>query len=98
MQPLPGAFNPEGTQLVGHAFVQVSLYQAIHAASAGAAAQAGPQCGQVGFTAGGHHFHVAFLGVAHPAAQVQFAGLAVYVPAEAHALHSSLNQKMKNHR
>jgi len=74
------------------------LDEVIDAASARAATQAGAQLGQVGFVAVRHHFHVAVFGVAHPAAQVEFAGLAVYIPAEAHALHATLNQEMKDHK
>src|SRR5580698_5551127 len=69
----------------------------IDAAAARAAAQAGAQLVQVGWLAGGDYFHVAVFGVAHPAAQLQLAGLTVNEPAKAYALHTSLYQKMKNH-
>src|SRR5208282_3212597 len=72
--------------------------QAVDATAARSAAQAGAQLGQVGLCAGRYHFHLALFGVAHPAAQVELAGLAVYIPPEAHPLHTALNQKMKNHR
>ena len=72
--------------------------QVIHAAAAGSAAQAGTQLGQVFSATRCDDFHVAVLGVAYPAAQVEFAGLAVHEPAKAYTLHTSSNQKMKNHR
>ena len=47
--------------------------------------------------AGGHNFDVAVFGVAHPAAQVEFAGFALDKPAKANTLHTALNEEMKNH-
>ena len=91
---LPRTFNAKRLQPGGFALVHVVLNHAIHAAAARSAAQAGPQLGQVGHGALGHHLHLALFGVAHPAAQVQFAGLPLYVPPEANPLHSPLNQKM----
>ena len=73
------------------------LDQAIHAAAARSAAQAGAQLGQVGLVAMRNHLYVALFGVAHPAAQVQLAGFAVYVPPEPNPLHAALNQEMKDH-
>ena len=73
------------------------LEEVIDAAAAGAPAKAGAQFGQILGGTGGHDFHFAFFGVAHPSAQVEFAGLALYKPAEAYPLHATLNQKMKNH-
>ncbi len=77
--------------------VEMVLDEAIDAAAARAAAKAGAQLGQVIGLAGGNHFHVAVFGVAHPAAQVELAGLALHKPAEADALHAALNEEMKNH-
>ncbi len=74
------------------------LHQPIYAAAAWPAAQAGPQLGQIFGRSRGYHLHFALFGVAHPAAQIQLAGLPLHKPAEAHALHTALNQKMKNHR
>jgi hypothetical protein len=49
------------------------------------------QFGQIGYVACGHNFHVAVFRVAHPAAQVKFAGLPMHKPPEAHTLHAPLN-------
>ena len=73
------------------------LDQAIDAAAARTAAQAGAQLGQVSLIAMGHHLHIAVLGIAHPAAQIQFTGFAVHIPPKANPLHATLNQKMKDH-
>jgi len=73
------------------------LDEAINAAAARSAAQAGAQFGQIGLRAGDHDLHFALFGIAHPTAQVKLSGLALDIPAEAHALHTSLNEKMKNH-
>jgi hypothetical protein len=85
------------TSAGGFAFVEIVFDEAVDAAATGAAAQAGAQFGQVGFFAVGDHFHFAVFGVAHPAAQVEFAGFAVNEPAEAYSLHATLNEKVKNH-
>ena len=73
------------------------LQDAVHAAAARATAQAPAQLIKVLRLAGGHHFHFAVFGVAHPAAQVEFAGLSVNKPAEAYALHAATNEEMNNH-
>jgi hypothetical protein len=73
------------------------LDKPIDPAPARPSAQAGAQLGQVRFVSVGYDLNVAVLCVPHPPAQVQLAGLAVYKPAEADALHTTLNQKMKNH-
>ena len=73
------------------------LDEAIDAAAAWSAAQAGAQFGQIGLRAGGHDLHFALFGIAHPTAQVKLGGLALDIPAEAHALHTALNEKVKNH-
>src|SRR5271166_777822 len=69
----------------------------IDAAAARAALEAGAQVVDVGGLAGGDNFHIALLGVAHPSAQVEFAGLALHKPAEADALYAALNQKVNDH-
>jgi hypothetical protein len=71
--------------------------QAVDPASAWTSAQAGAQLGQFGFVAVGNYFNIAVFGVANPAAQIKFAGFAVHIPAEADALHTTLNEEMKNH-
>ena len=73
------------------------LDQVIYAGAARSASQAGAQLSQVGNIAGGHHFHIAVLRVAHPASQVEFAGLAVDEPAKAHTLYAAFDEKVKDH-
>ena len=94
---LPRPFNPERAQSSGFAFIEKMLDQAIHAAAARAAAQAGAQLVQVGFVAVDYYLHIAIFGVAHPAAQIELAGLAMDIPAEAYALYAALNEEVKNH-
>jgi hypothetical protein len=94
---LPGAVDAERAQSFCLFVFENMLDQPVYAASARTTAEAGTQFGQVGFVAVSNHFHIAVLGVAHPAAQVKFAGLAVHIPAEAHALHAALNEEVKNH-
>lgn len=50
----------------------------------------------IGF-AGGYDFDFAVFGVAYPASECEFAGLAVNEPAEAYALNASTDEEMKNH-
>jgi hypothetical protein len=71
--------------------------QAVDAAAARAAAQAGAQLGKVGLVAMRNYLNVALFGVAHPAAQIEFAGLTVHVPPEPNPLHAASNQEMKDH-
>jgi len=73
------------------------LDEAVDAAAARAAAQAGAQLSQVGLAAVRHHFHVAVLGVAHPAAQVELAGFAMYEPAKSDTLYATLDEEVENH-
>jgi len=73
------------------------LDEAIDTAAAWSAAQAGAQFCQIGLRAGSHDLHFALFGIAHPSAQFKLAGLALDIPAEAYALHTALNEKMKNH-
>jgi hypothetical protein len=70
---------------------------AIDTAAAWAALQTGSKLIEIGWLTGGDDFHVAFFGVADPAAQIEFAGLAMYEPAEADALHAALNKEVKDH-
>src|SRR5437762_2930758 len=74
------------------------LDETIDAAAARPSAKAFAQFRQVFLAPRRHYFNVAVLSVAHPAAQFEFAGLAVNEPAKAHALHAPLDQKVKNHR
>lgn len=65
--------------------------------SAWIAPEAGAQLLEIGLPAGGHYFHVAVFRIAHPSAQLELAGFAMDEPAEAHTLHTTLYQKMKDH-
>jgi len=73
------------------------LDEAIDAAAARSTAQAGAQFGQIGLRAGDHDLHFALFGIAYPSAQVKLSGLTLHIPAEAYALHTALNEKVKNH-
>ena len=46
--------------------IQRMFNHTIHAAAAGSALETGAEVGQIGGLAGGHYFHVAVFGVAHP--------------------------------
>ena len=95
---LPCSINAERAEVVGFGFGKLMLDQAIHAGAARSAPQAGPQLGQILRRARSQHFDLAFFGITHPAAQVPLAGLPLHIPAEAHPLHATLNEKMNNPR
>ena len=95
---LPRSIDAEGAELAGFRIVEGVFDNAIDAAAARAALEAGAQLGEILSMAGGHDFNVAVFSVAHPAAQLELAGFAVNEPAETHALNATLNEEMKNHR
>jgi hypothetical protein len=95
---LPRALDAKRAQPRRFLIIKIVLYKAIHSAPSRSPAKACAQFRQVVGTARGHNLHVAVLGIAYPAAQIQFAGLAMDKPSEPNALHSTLNQEMKNHR
>jgi len=70
---------------------------AIHTAAAWPALQTRSKLIEIACLAGSNNFHVTLLGVAHPAAQLKLAGLAMHKPAEANALHAALNEEVKHH-
>ena len=73
------------------------LDHVIHAAAARATMERRAQQAERIGLPGYHYFHVALFGVPHPAAQPESGRLTVYKPAESHALHTALNQKMNHH-
>jgi hypothetical protein len=73
------------------------LDDAVDTAATGAAAEAGAELIQVRLIAMDQHFYIAIFGVADPAAEVELAGFAVNVPAEAYTLYSALNEEVENH-
>ena len=83
--------------MIGFFVVEVVFDEAVNAAAARAAAEAVAEVGEVFDGAGGDDFDIAVFGVADPAAQVEFAGFAVYEPAKAYALYAALNEEVKNH-
>lgn len=84
--------------MAGFGVFEGVLDHAIYAAAARTAFEAGAQVREILDIAGRNHFHIAILGVAHPAAQFQLAGFALHEPAKTYALHSALNEKVENHR
>jgi hypothetical protein len=90
----PRAFDAKSIQVLALAFIEVVLDEAVNAAAAGAAPETLPQFGQVFGAPRSYHYDVADLGVPHPAAEIEFTGLAMNEPAEAHALHTTLNEKV----
>ncbi len=86
--PLPRPVNAERIQSGSLALVKIVLNHVIHAAAARPTSQAGPQFRQIFQRAGGHNFHVAFFGIAHPAPQIEFTRLPVHIPPEADPLHA----------
>jgi hypothetical protein len=95
---LPRSLNAERAQVGGFSLVKVVLDKLVNAGSSGAAAQAGPQFVEVVYRTGGHDLNIAVLGIAYPAAQIEFTGLAMNEPAESHSLHTSANKEMQNHQ
>ena len=94
---LPGAVDAEGREAFAFAVVERMLDDAIDAAAAGAALEAEAQIGEVGGIAGGDNFHVAVFSVAHPAFELELAGLTMHEPAKAHTLYAALNEEVKDH-
>jgi hypothetical protein len=94
---LPCAFDSEGFEGGGFVFVEVVLDYAVDACSAGTATEAEAQLSEVFRSAGCYDFDVSLIRVADPAGEAEFAGLAVYEPAKADALHATLDEEMKNH-
>ena len=74
------------------------LDQAVHAGAARSATKAGAELIQIAGLTRRYNLQVAFLRVAHPAAQAELAGLALHEPAKTNPLNAALNEKMENHR
>jgi hypothetical protein len=87
----------EGAEILCFFVVKVVFDETVDATAAGAAAEALTEIRQILGGAGGNYFNIAVFGVAHPAAEVEFAGFAVNEPAEAHALYAALNEEVENH-
>jgi hypothetical protein len=94
---LPGAFYAERVEVGGFAVGEDVLDYAVDAAATRAAAEAGAEFIQVRLFAMDYHFHIAIFGVADPAAEVELAGFAVNVPAEAYTLYAAFDQEVENH-
>jgi hypothetical protein len=77
--------------------VEVVFEEAVDSGASGALAEAGAEVGEVFGGARGDDFNVAVFGVADPAGESEFAGLAVDKPAEADTLYATLHKKMKDH-
>jgi hypothetical protein len=71
--------------------VEVVLDELVDTAAARASAEASAEFGEIFDGAGGEHFNLAVFGVAHPAAEIEFAGFAMNEPAEADALDPTTN-------
>ncbi len=69
----------------------------VDTASAGPRVQALAQLAQVLWQTRRKHLHVAFFGIAYPAAKAQLVSLSLHKPAKANSLHAALNQEMKDH-
>jgi hypothetical protein len=94
---LPGAFDAEGFEVRGFLFVEMVFDDVVDACAAGASAEAGTEVVQIFGSAGCDDLDVAFFSVADPAAETEFARLAVDEPAEADTLYPTLHVKMENH-
>ena len=94
---LPGAFDAERAEIGGFALVEIVFDKMIDPAAARAAAEAGAEFGEVFDSASYDYLDIPVFRVAHPAAQVEFAGFAMDKPAESHALHPAANEKVKHH-
>ena len=73
------------------------LDYAVDTATTRTSAKAGAEFVKVRLFAMDYDFHIAIFGVAHPAAEIELAGFAVNIPAEAYALYAALNEEVKNH-
>jgi hypothetical protein len=88
---LPGAFYAEGVEVAGFGIVHVVLDEVVYAGASGASAEAGTELGEVAGAARSYHLHVAVLGVADPATEVELGGFALDVPAKADPLDAAAN-------
>lgn len=94
---LPGSLNPERAEAFGFGLIQCVFDKPVHTASARTGAQTCAKVVEVVRLARCDDFHVPVFGISNPAAQLQFAGLAMDKPAEANPLHAALNEEMKDH-
>jgi hypothetical protein len=74
------------------------LDKVIDTAAPRTAAKAQTEIFEVARFASGDDFDVTVLSVADPAAQVELGSFALHEPAEADALHATLDEEMENHR
>lgn len=95
---LPRSFDPKGAEIGGFPLIEVVLDKLIDTRPARTPAETGAKLGEILPGPGGHDLHIAVFGIAHPAAQIQFAGLAMNEPAKPNPLHASANEKMQHHR
>ena len=67
------------------------LDELVDPGSARAAAKAGAQFGEILDSAGGDYLNITIFGIANPASQVEFAGLAMHEPPESYTLDATAN-------
>src|SRR5262249_10608574 len=79
---LPGALDLERAERFGLAFIKDMFDDAIDTAATRSKLEAGTQLIEIGRISGRDDFNIAVLGIAHPTAQLQFAGLAMNEPAK----------------
>ncbi len=88
---LPGAVNPERAKPFGFTLIKIVLDKAIDATAPRTSAETGSQLCEIGFTSGGHNLDLAIFSVAHPTAEIEFAGFPLNEPAKAYSLYATLN-------
>lgn len=98
MRVLPGAVDAERSEVFSFFLFEVMLDDTINARPTRSASKTGTQLREVIGHAGSDHFNVSIFGVAHPAAQFEFGGLALHEPAKPYTLYATLNEEVANHR
>ena len=87
----------ERVKAFGFAFNQRVLDDMVDSRAARTSVKARAKFVEIAGVARRQDLYFALLGIAHPPAQFQLAGLALHEPAKADTLHSTLNEEMNDH-
>ncbi len=94
----PRAVDVEGVKAFGFAFGQRVLDDMVDSRAARTSVKARAKFVEIAGVARSQDLDFALLGITHPPAQFQLAGLALHEPAEAYTLHATLNEEMNDHQ
>jgi hypothetical protein len=94
---LPGSLDFEEGEVGGFGLGEFVFDDSVDTAAARAFVEFGAKVGEGVGVACGEHFDFAAVGVADPASQAEFSGLAMHEPAKADALHTTADKKVEDH-